>query len=53
MSTTTNHGMILIQSRDQYGTILDNMHTKGEARTMWYDLLADGWVLDKQEKTYG
>ena len=53
MSTTTNHGMILIQSRDQYGTILDNMHTKDEARTMWYALLADGWMLDKREKTYG
>lgn len=54
MSTTTHDGgMIMIQSRDRYGSILDDMHTKDEARTMWYALLADGWMLDKREKTYG
>jgi hypothetical protein len=53
MSTTTyDRGMIRIQSRDQHGTILDDMHTKVEARTMWYALLADGWFLNKKEKTY-
>jgi|688.fasta_scaffold156192_3 hypothetical protein len=53
MSTTTyDRGMIRIQSRDRHGTILDDMHTKVEARTMWYALLADGWFLNKKEKTY-
>ena len=54
MSTTTyDHEMIMIQSRDRYGSILDDMHTKDEARSMWYALLADGWVITKREKTYG
>jgi hypothetical protein len=53
MSTTTyDRGMIRIQSRDRHGIILDDMHTKDEARTMWYALLADGWFLNKKEKTY-
>ena len=53
MSTTTyDHGMIMIQSRDLYGSIMTKTHTKDEARTMWYALLADGWFLDKKEKTY-
>ena len=51
MSSTPDK-MIIIQSRDRYGSILDAIHTKDEARTMWYALLADGWVLDKREKTY-
>jgi hypothetical protein len=51
MSSTPNE-RIMIQSRDQHGIILDDMHTKDEARTMWYALLADGWMLDKREKTY-
>ena len=53
MSTTTyDREMIRIESRDRHGTILDDMHTKVEARTMWYALLADGWFLNKKEKTY-
>lgn len=51
MSSTPDE-MIMIQSRDRYGSILTKSHPKGEARTMWYDLLADGWFLDKKEKTY-
>ncbi len=51
MSSTPDE-MIMIQSRDRYGSIMTKTHTKGEARTMWYDLLADGWFLDKKEKTY-
>ena len=56
MSTTTDRGMIMIQSRprpvnDIYA--VNDMYTKDEARTMWYALLADGWMLDKREKTYG
>jgi hypothetical protein len=53
MSTTTyDREMIRIESRDRYGSILTKSHPKDEARTMWYALLADGWVLDKREKTY-
>jgi len=51
MSSTPDE-RIMIQSRDRYGSIMTKTHTKGEARTMWYDLLADGWFLDKKEKTY-
>ena len=52
MSTTTyDREMIRIESRDQHGIIFDDMHTKDEARTMWYALLADGWFLDKRENT--
>ena len=53
MSTTTDRGMIRIESHDRGGSMLHDMHTKDEARSLWYALLADGWVLDKQEKTYG
>ena len=53
MSTTTyDREMIRIESRDRHGTILDDMHTKDEARTMWYALLADGWFLNNRKKTY-
>jgi len=51
MSSTPDE-RIMIQSRDRYGSIMTKTHTKCEARTMWYDLLADGWFLDKKEKTY-
>ena len=53
MSTTTDRGMIKIESRDRCGSMLHDMHTKDEARSLWYALLADGWVLDTREKTYG
>ena len=53
MSTTTyDREMIRIESRDRHGTILDDMHTKDEARTMWYALLADGWFVYNRKKTY-
>lgn len=49
--STTHDEMILIQSDDR--TMLNDIYKKDEARSMWYALLADGWVLDKREKTYG